>query len=134
MFICPKNLIAYLAHPVGDGPDREQNLANIEKWFLAIFRACDKIAINVPWYIYVRNLTEADRERAMRDDLMILGTCGTIILIGGRISAGMGIERCTAIIKGLKVLDLTDLGYEPPKLDDVEAMKALALRLQEMLK
>lgn len=127
------NRIAYLAHPVGNGPERAKNLENVNGWFLALFHACKSIAINVPWKIYVDNLTEEHRDRAMRDDLMILGTCKVIILTGGRISPGMELELRTARLQGLKVIDLTDLGYNPPRIDDERAMKALAARLAEGL-
>lgn len=125
--------IAYLAHPVGNGSERATNLQNVNGWFLAIFHACDRIAINVPWKIYVDNLSEEHRKRAMRDDLAILGTCNLIILCGGRISQGMDLELKTARLQGLRVLDLTDLGYNPPRIDDPVAMNALAERLASLL-
>lgn len=126
-------IISYVAHPVGNGEDRARNLVNVSKWFLALFHACDKIAINVPWKIYVDNLTEEHRVRAMRDDLAILGTCRVIIVVGGRISHGMSLEITTAQLLGIRVLDLTDLGYEAPALDDTQAMNALADRLATLL-
>jgi hypothetical protein len=126
-------LISYIAHPVGDGDDRSKNLDNVSKWFLAIFHAADYLALNVPWKIYVDNLSEVHRERAMRDDLAILCTCRILILVGGKISHGMGLERLTAVSHGLRVLDLTDLGYEAPDLADSVAMKNLASRLAVLL-
>jgi hypothetical protein len=125
--------IAYLAHPVGHGPDRAKNLQNTDGWFLALFHACDRIAISVPWNIYVANLTEEHRARAMRDDLLILGTCDLIFLCGGRISPGMMVELQSARVMGIRELDLTDLGYNPPRIDDPQAMKALAARIEQVL-
>jgi hypothetical protein len=121
--------IAYLAHPVGTGPDRAKNRENVNGWFLALFHASDRISINVPWKIYVDNLDESHLARAMRDDLAVLGTCSMIILTGGRISPGMKTELLTAKLEGLRVLDLTDLGYNPPRIDDAQAIKALAERI-----
>lgn len=104
--------IAYLAHPVGDGEDRVRNIENVSKWFLWLFHNTD-YAINVPWDIYVRNLSEEHRKRAMRDDLAILARCDVIILTGGRISPGMAMELLSAQLRGMEVVDLTPAGYSP---------------------
>lgn len=105
-------MIVYLAHPVGAGADRDQNLVNTQKWFLWLFHNTDW-TIQVPWFIYVSNLTEEHRARAMRDDLRVLSTCDAICLTGGRVSEGMATERVTAKLKGLLEIDLTSVGYEP---------------------
>lgn len=126
-------VIAYVAHPVGDGEDRARNLQNVSKWFLALFHAGKHLALCVPWKIYVDNLTEEHKARAMRDDLAILGTCNAIILVGGRISPGMKTELFTAQVKGIQVLDLIDLGFEAPDINDDNAMKDLAQRLTKLL-
>lgn len=122
-------IVSYLAHPVGVGPERPKNLENVNGWFLALFHACDRIAINVPWKIYVDNLDESYKNRALRDDLAVLSTCKVIILVGGRISPGMLLEATTARTLGIRVIDLTDMGYNPPRIDDENAIKALAERL-----
>lgn len=126
-------VISYLAHPVGHGAERAKNLENVNGWFLALFHACERIAINVPWKIYVQNLDESHLSRAMRDDLAVLSTCKVIILTGGRISPGMRLELATARTLGMRVIDLTDLGYNPPRIDDAGAISALAARLASAL-
>jgi hypothetical protein len=106
--------VAYLAHPVGHDEDRVRNLENVNKWFLWLLRNTD-FALNVPWKIYVDNLTEdpENRARGVRDDLTILGRCDLIILTGGKISPGMKTELHTAHMRGMAVIDLTSVGYEP---------------------
>ncbi len=118
-------MIVYLAHPVGHGEDRTQNLENVQKWFLWLFHHTDW-TINVPWFIYVSNLDETHRKRALRDDLIVLNTCEGICLTGGKISGGMQTELGLAQVYGNQVFDLTSLGFAPPDSAEADA-KALAL-------
>ncbi len=116
-------MIVYLAHPVGFEPaERKKNLENVQKWFLWLIHNTDW-TISVPWFIYVSNLDETYRKRAMRDDLAILDTCDAICLTGGRISDGMATELGLAQAKHLKVYDLTKYGYEPSDVIDVSYLK-----------
>lgn len=108
-------MIVYLAHPVGTDPiERAKNLANVQKWFLWLFHNTDW-TINVPWFIYVSNLTEEHRERCLKDDLTILSTCKAIALTGGRLTGGMQTELGLAQTSGQKTFDLLSIGYEPPE-------------------
>lgn len=106
--------------------ERKRNLENTQKWFLWLFHNTDW-TINVPWFIYVSNLTEEHRERCLKDDLTILNTCNAIVLTGGRMTGGMLTELGLAQAKGMKVFDLTCVGYEPPKKDTVEEAQARCL-------
>lgn len=119
-------MIVYLAHPVGHGEDRAKNLINTQKWFLWLFHNTDW-TINVPWFIYVSNLDESHRVRAMRDDLRVLDTCDAIVLTGGRISPGMQTEFFWAQVNGHRVYDLTALGYEAPEPGTQEHERALEI-------
>ena len=47
-------------------------------------------------------------------DLAALERCDTIVLVGGRVSSGMAIERDHAVKCGLRVYDLTAISVEPP--------------------
>lgn len=106
-------MLGYLAHPVGYDPDeRKRNLDNSQKWFLWLLKNTN-LALSVPWFIYVSNLDETWRTRAMRDDLISLSKCNIIILTGGRISEGMQTELGLAQMAGMRVIDLTSVGYEP---------------------
>lgn len=122
-------MIVYLAHPVGQDPEqRALNLANVQEWFLwLIHNAPQEWTINVPWFIYVSNLNESYRERALRDDLRVLNTCDAIVLTGGRMSGGMQTELGLAIAKGLKVYDLTSLGFNVPGTQDSQSTQQMAL-------
>lgn len=106
-------MLVYLAHPVGSDPeDRKKNLENTRKWFLFLIEHTDW-SLCVPWFIYVDNLDETHRARAMRDDLVNLERCDAICLTGGRISPGMNTELGLAQMAGQKIFDLTSVGYEP---------------------
>lgn len=108
-------MLVYLAHPVGTDPEeRKKNLLNAQKWFLYLLKNTDW-SFSVPWFIYVSNLDESWRKRAMRDDLTNLERCDAIVLTGGRMTPGMLTELGLAQMGGLKVIDLTGSGYEPPQ-------------------
>jgi nucleoside 2-deoxyribosyltransferase len=106
-------MLVYLAHPVGHDPEeRVKNLANVCKWFKFFMEYTDW-SMCVPWYIYVTNLDESWRKRAMRDDLVNLERCDAIVLTGGRMSEGMKMELGLAEITGHKIFDLISAGYSP---------------------
>ena len=108
-------VVVYLAHPVGaptlDGIDA--NLSRACRWLRALVDATDW-SICASWMPYVDALAE-DRYRArgLADDLAVLERCDAIVLAGGRVSAGMAIERDHAAACGLRVIDLTACGEEP---------------------
>lgn len=113
--------IVYLAHPVGYATgERTKNLENVQKWFLWLIHNTDW-TISVPWFIYVSNLDETYRKRALRDDLAILDTCDGIVLTGGKISEGMAMELGLARATHKQVFDLTSIGYEVPQTDERDA-------------
>lgn len=106
-------MLVYLAHPVGQDPEvRAKNLENTSKWFLWLIEHTDW-SICVPWFIYVTNLDESHRKRALRDDLVNLSKCDAICLTGGRKSEGMQTELGLAFMGGQKIFDLTATPYEP---------------------
>jgi hypothetical protein len=116
-------MLVYLAHPVGHDEDqRKKNLANTCKWFLFLLHNTDW-SFSVPWYMYVCNLDESYRKRAMRDDLVNLERCDAIVLTGGRISEGMRGELGLAEMSGQKVFDLTSVGYSVD--DNPEELKKM---------
>lgn len=120
-------MIVYLAHPVGTDPvQRKENLANVQEWFLWLFKHTDW-TINVPWFIYVSNLDETHRERCLRDDLTILDTCHAIALTGGKITGGMQTELGLLQMKRGQVFDFIKLGFKPPQPGSKEEQEALAI-------
>ena len=54
-----------------------------------------------------------ERARGLADDRAVLERCDAIVLCGGRVSAGMAIERAHAEAHGLAVIDLSMCGPEP---------------------
>lgn len=112
-------VVAYLAHPVG-APDEEgiaANLANARAWLHWLVDHTS-LAVSAPWMPYVQTLHEATyRDRGLADDLAMLGRHDMIVLVGGRISAGMATELDHARSCGLVALDLTRMGVAPPSGD-----------------
>jgi len=109
-------IIAYLAHPVS-APDQagiDANLANARAW-LKFLVDSTSWAVSAPWMPYVEALAEATyRERGLADDLAMLERHDLIVLVGGRISSGMELERGRAYDCGLRIVDLTSMGASPP--------------------
>ena len=112
-------LVAYLAHPVGHGEDRQQNIANVKLWLRALVSATSW-AICIPWLPYVEAYGDEEeleyRDRGIADDLAALERCDLIVLVGGdraQTSQGMKAEAAHARKLGMPVVDLTTLGRLP---------------------
>lgn len=111
-------LVAYLSHQigVGNGNDmvhRQDNIANAAAWVRFLVTST-RWAICCPWYPYVVALDEQHRTRGIVDNIAILERCDILLQCGGRISAHMEVECQQAVERGVTVVDLTDLGYQPP--------------------
>jgi hypothetical protein len=110
--------IIYLAHPVrgiprgddpvtGQGGDREQvleNLANVKAWIRWLFLNDPSRIYIAPWVAEVEAFMETGQdadpdivERALADDCEIVRNVDGLMLVGGRISAGMQLEMATAL-------------------------------------
>lgn len=108
--------VVYLCHPVGAESvvGINANLARARRWLKALVDATDW-SIVVSWMPYVEALDEAGyRERGLADDLAVIERCNGVVLVGGRVSSGMALERDHALAVNLPVFDLTGLGDEPP--------------------
>ncbi len=106
--------LCYVAHPVGSGPDRPRNILNVKLWIRALVESVEHLAFVAPWVPYVEALDErTHRERGIRDDLSAMGRCSSAVLVGGRLSPGMLLERDHAIGMGLHIVDLTHLPADP---------------------
>lgn len=105
--------VMYVAHPVSG--DVEANLARARRWLRWLVDCYPGFAFCLPWMAYVQALDEAThRERGLRDDLEMLRRCDGIILVGGRLSSGMALEKGVAEDAALEVHDMLHLGEEPP--------------------
>lgn len=93
------------------------NLARAKRWMAWLTAADDGCAFVAPWITAVEILRDdvaEDRARGMRDNMVSLRRCDALVLVGGRISPGMALERAEAEVYGLTVIDATDMGEEPP--------------------
>jgi hypothetical protein len=108
--------VGYIAHPLGAGPDRERNRQNAARWAAWIARTYD-VAPIADWIILSGEWEETpeNRERGLAIDLELVERCDAIYLVGGRVSPGMAMELEHAKTHGLRVVDLTHLGYEAPR-------------------
>jgi hypothetical protein len=120
-------LVAYLAHPVS-APTPEgiaANLANARAWLKWLVDNTPW-AISCPWIPYVESLAEESyRERGLADDLAMLGRGhDLVVLVGGRVSTGMAMERDHAASR-MPVVDLTPIGVAPPTGDAWAEQRAM---------
>jgi len=127
--------VVYLAHSVGAATVEgvRANLAAAKRWLWALRCATDW-SICAPWIPAVEAVLDsgaaehAERERGLVDDLAVVERCDAIVLVGGRVSSGMALERDHASACGLLVIDLTDLGAVYPA-DDLTGNLAARLAL-----
>lgn len=112
-------LLAYMSHPigVGNGDDmvhRQDNIANAAAW-IRFLVTNTRWAISCPWYPYVVALDgERHRPRGLVDNIASLRRCDLLLQVGGNVSPHMRSERDAAMAFRVPVVDLTDLGYQPP--------------------
>lgn len=107
--------IVYVAHPLGSGPDREQNRRNAAEW-CAFFAEHYNIAPVADWIVLSGIWDEQPnyRWRGIEIDKALVARCDEVWLCGGRISPGMQIEKDTAARLGVTVRDWTGCGYRVP--------------------
>jgi len=106
--------VCYIAHPLGSGPDREQNRASAAEWcaFLALHFDVSPVA---DWIVLSGEWSETPelRARGMACDLALVERCDELVLVGPRVSAGMLTEAEHARKHGKPVYDLTRLSMDP---------------------
>lgn len=109
-------LVLYVAHPLG-APDAAGVRANIERamrWLAWLRRAFPETTFIAPWIAAVLSGEDdsdpAQREAGLVDADALIPLLHGVVLIGGRISSGMGREDGLA----RQSWDLTWLGDEPP--------------------
>lgn len=113
-----KRLVAYVSHPVGssNGNDmihRQNNIANAAGWIRYLVLHTHW-AILCPWYPYVVALDEQHLPRGMVDNTAVLERCDLLIQCGGQVSTNMVVEEREAGRHRVPVVNLTDLGFQPP--------------------
>lgn len=112
-----KPRLTYIAHPLGSGPDREQNRENAARWVAwAALQGANPVAT----WITLSGIWEESPElrgKGLALDCALVECCTEVWLLGGRVSPGMAIEAEHARKCGVRVVDLTHLGYSPPSTD-----------------
>lgn len=109
--------VVYVAHPL-NAPTRagiEANRAKASRWVAwAALNGCATIA---DWIILSGQLPETPANRALglEIDCTLIERCDAVLHVGGRVSEGMAIEGAHARISNVAVVDLTELGAEPPQ-------------------
>jgi hypothetical protein len=105
-----------MAHPVAG--DVTANLARALRWLAWLSKREPDVTIIAPWIAAIMSGEDdsdpAARARGLAHDVIVVKRCDVLILVGGRVSSGMAIERDAMIAKGGHVIDMTDLGDEPP--------------------
>jgi hypothetical protein len=117
---------AYIAHPL-HAPTREgieQNRRNASKW--AAWAARHGVAPMAMWIVLSGEWAETpeNRELGLRIDEHQVDLCDEIWLCGGRISSGMEREIARARKRGVRVVDFTSFGENPPSGDCSDWLEA----------
>lgn len=113
---------AYIAHRLGDGPDREANRRSAAAWVGWLARRY-QIEPVCPWVTLAEVWPESNRELGLEVDLAAVGRCGLVIACGDFISPGMSCEiqwaRDCVDVTGLDRSDVDDVAVIDCRLDNV---------------
>lgn len=119
-------MLIFLAHPLsGDIPG---NLARAKRWLRWARLSLKGHHVIAPWIteceIFDDNIPEERDAGIEFNRTLIKEHCDGLLLVGGRISGGMALERQAAEAvkkefsedqEQVQVMDLTHLGEEPPE-------------------
>lgn len=113
--------IAYMMHPYGG---RRENLERAKRWFRWLIKTFPDVQFTAPWILWCETLEETpeNRARGIAFDLESIRRSDEAWLVGGEVSAGMGIESREASERGKRIVDLTILGDEPPESTNAETL------------
>lgn len=118
------NPIACMAHPLGasDHAGIAANVARAKRWFTWLLRAVSDVDFAANWILWCEALDDLNpehRERGLAfDDAEILRH-DEYWMVGGAISSGMERGRLLAASAGKRIVNLTELGPEPPQSFDI---------------
>jgi len=102
-----------MAHPIGEGEALVANVARAKRWLRWLYRHYRGYVALAP-YLLELEILSLDRDEGLERDILVLRACDVLWLCGGHISPGMAVERHAAETMGKRIIDLTDLGPEPP--------------------
>ena len=75
------------------------------------------------WIVLSGQWDETRREAGLEIDKALIARCDAVLLVGGRISPGMQIEKEHAESLGTLVVNLTFLGEDPPEKAHVDQLR-----------
>lgn len=109
--------VVYVAHPVR-WPNVADNLAGARRWLKYLQAETPETAYIAPWINTVETLGTGTMAHAVGLGYCeaIVSRCDSLLLVGGRISSGMAREAAAAVTAGVEVIDMTELGVEPPEM------------------
>lgn len=111
----------YVAHPVSG--DVKGNVANVIQWIRWLTINEPSRVYIAPWVAEVQAFDQdiggaepdaAFYDRVLADDCDVVRHCDGILLVGGKVSRGMALERDAARDAGKCVVDRSDLRTPPP--------------------
>ena len=109
--------VVYLAHPCG-APTKEGHLANLERakrWFA--WAVDQDVVVIADWIIYCEvwdDFAPVLRAKGLDHDDAMIARCDEYWMVGGKKTDGMLRGGVHAVSEGVKVVDYTGLGPEPP--------------------
>lgn len=107
--------LVYIAHPYGGKPE---NLERARRWLRWAWRSNHDDGFLAPWIegcTALGDRTPESRDRGLEFDQQVVSMCDELWLVGGEISPGMKVEEEAARRFNVNVIDMTDLGPEPPE-------------------
>lgn len=97
--------ICMLLHPVGIGGTRSMNVFSAKLWLRALVDLIQDVSFCAAWLSYAD--VAVDRDRGLRDALVLVEHCDAVVAVGGEFSRGMIAEWEHASRKKLALVDLT---------------------------
>jgi hypothetical protein len=104
-----KRRVIYIAHPLGDGPERVLNIGRASKW--VAWAANQGVAPVCTWVVLASQWDEKRREEGLAIDCRLIDVCDEVWLCGPRISPGMHVEASHAAKDGVPTHVLVDPAF-----------------------
>lgn len=105
-----------MAHPLGG--DVDGNIKRALRWLSWLRRSFPDVTFVAPWIAGVLSGEDdsdpVQREAGLVDADAVIQRLDGVVLVGGRISSGMGRESATTILAGGVIADLIHLGTDAP--------------------
>lgn len=99
-------IVVYVAHPLGQGEDREANRRAAAEWAGWIAETFE-VAISADWIVLSGVWSEDKREMGLATDMEMVSRSDEVWRVGPRVSPGMALEGEHATRIGKRVRDFT---------------------------